>query len=42
MCNGEMSFTYESGKQRVYSVVFEGFVDLTTGELFTMGDPAAV
>lgn len=41
MCSGEMTFSYESGKQRVYSVVFEGFVDLTTGELFFMGDPAA-
>lgn len=42
MCAGAFTFSYESGKQRVYSVEFEGFVNLATGELFNMGDPAAV
>jgi hypothetical protein len=41
MCAGSLNFTYESGKQRVYAVEFEGFVDLTDGSLFNMGDPAA-
>lgn len=41
MCAGAFTFTYESGKQRVYAVEFDGFVDLSTGALFNMGDPAA-
>jgi hypothetical protein len=42
MAKGDIKFAYKSDDQRVYSVEFEGFVDLDTGELFNMGDPAAV
>jgi hypothetical protein len=41
MSKGDIKFAYKSDDQRVYSVEFEGYVDLTTGELFNMGDPAA-
>jgi hypothetical protein len=41
MAKGDMKFSYKSDDQRVYSVEFTGFVDLDTGELFNMGDPAA-
>jgi hypothetical protein len=38
---GDFSFAFKHDDQKVFAVEFEGFVDLTTGELFTMGDPAA-
>lgn len=41
MSKGDIKFAYSADNQRVYSVVFEGFVDLTSGELFIMGDPDA-
>lgn len=41
MSNGALKFAYQSDNQRVYEVTFDGFVDLSTGELFNMGDPAA-
>jgi hypothetical protein len=41
MAKGDIKFSYKSDDQRVYAVEFEGFVDLDTGELFNMGDPAA-
>lgn len=42
MSKGDISFAYKHDDQRVYTVEFEGYVNLETGELFTMGDPAAV
>lgn len=41
MAKGDMSFAYKHDDQRVYMVEFTGYVDLDTGELFFMGDPAA-
>lgn len=42
MCKGDFSYAYKHDEQRVFMLEFEGFVDLTTDELFTMGDPAIV
>jgi hypothetical protein len=42
MAKGDMQFAYKHDQQRVYTLEFEGYVDLTTDELFTMGDPALV
>jgi hypothetical protein len=42
MAKGDIQFSYKADDQRVYTVEFEGYVDLTTGELFNIGDPAAV
>lgn len=41
MAKGDMQFSFKSDDQRVYAVEFEGFVDLDTGVLFVLGDPAA-
>jgi hypothetical protein len=41
MSKGDFQFVYKSDDQRVYAVEFEGFVDLDTGVLFVLGDPAA-
>lgn len=41
MAKGDMSFAFKHDDQRVYMLEFKGYVDLETGELFTMGDPAA-
>lgn len=41
MAKGDMSFAFKHDDQRVYMLEFKGYVDLDTGELFTMGDPAA-
>lgn len=38
---GDFSFAFKHDDQKVFAVEFEGFVDLTSGELFEMGDPAA-
>lgn len=38
---GDFSFAFKHDDQKVFAVEFEGFVDLTTGDLFVMGDPAA-
>lgn len=40
MAKGDMSFAYKHDDQRVFMLEFEGYVDLTTDELFTLGDPA--
>lgn len=42
MCKGDFTFSYKHDDQRVYAVEFNGYVDLTTGVLFVMGDPAAI
>ena len=42
MSKGDMQFAFKHDDQRVYAVEFTGYVNLDTGELFTMGDPAAV
>lgn len=42
MAKGDMSFAFKHDDQRVYAVEFKGYVDLTTGELWNLGDPAAV
>lgn len=42
MAKGDFTFSFKHDEQRVYMVEFEGYVDLTTGDLFTMGDPAIV
>jgi hypothetical protein len=42
MCKGDFQFAYKHDDQRVYSVEFTGFADLSTDELFTLGDPAVV
>jgi len=41
MAKGDFSFAYRSGDQRVYNLEFSGYVNLDTGNLFEMGDPAA-
>jgi hypothetical protein len=41
MCKGDFQFAFKHDDQRVYAVEFNGYVNLDTGELFTMGDPAA-
>ncbi len=41
MAKGDFQFAYKHDDQRVYAVEFVGYVNLETGELFTMGDPAA-
>lgn len=41
MCKGDFSFSYKHDDQRVYAVEFVGYVDLTSDELFVLGDPAA-
>jgi hypothetical protein len=41
MAKGDMQFSFKADDQRVYAVEFEGFVDLDTGVLFVLGDPAA-
>lgn len=38
---GDFSFAFKHDDQKVFAVEFEGFVDLNTSELFTLGDPAA-
>jgi hypothetical protein len=38
---GDFTFAFKHDDQKVFSVEFTGFVDLDTGELFTMGDPDA-
>lgn len=42
MCAGDMTFSYKVDEQRVFSVEFNGFVDLSTGNLLIFGDPALV
>lgn len=42
MAKGDMSFAYKHDEQRVFMLEFNGYVDLTTDELFTMGDRAIV
>lgn len=42
MSKGDMSYAYKHDDQRVYMLEFEGFTDLTTGDLFVLGDPALV
>jgi hypothetical protein len=41
MAKGDLQFAYKTEDQRVFTLEFEGYVDLTTGVLFTLGDPAA-
>jgi len=41
MSKGDIQFSFKHDEQRVYSVEFSGYVDLATGQLFTLGDPAA-
>lgn len=41
MAKGDMQFSFKSDDQRVYAVEFEGYVDLNTGVLWVLGDPAA-
>lgn len=38
---GDFSFAFKHDEQKVFAVEFEGFVDLVSSELFTLGDPAA-
>lgn len=38
---GEFTFAYRLNEERIYSVVFTGYPDLTTGTLFVMGDSTA-
>lgn len=38
---GEFSFAYKLNEERIYSVQFTGYPNLTTGELFVMGDKSA-
>jgi hypothetical protein len=37
---GDIQFSYKVDDQRVYTVEFTGYVDLTTGTLAVFGDPA--
>ena len=39
---GEFTFAYKVNEERVYTVTFTGYPDLTTGDLFVMGDSTAV
>lgn len=41
MCKGDMKFAYKQDEQRVYMVEFVGYPDLTSGDLWFLGDPAA-
>lgn len=41
MAKGDMSFAFKHDEQRVFMLEFEGYADLDTDELFTLGDPAA-
>lgn len=38
---GDFSFSYKHDEERVYTVEFMGYPDLTTGLLFVIGDPSA-
>ena len=40
MAKGDMSFAFKHDDQRVFMLEFEGYVNLDTDELFTLGDPA--
>lgn len=40
MSKGDMSFAFKHDDQRVYMLEFEGYTDLTNGDLFVLGDPA--
>ena len=39
---GDLSYTYTSEDQRVYTAEFTGYVDLDTDEIVTFGDPSIV
>ena len=41
MAKGDMSFAFKHDEQRVFMLEFEGYADLETDELFTLGDPSA-
>lgn len=41
MAKGDMSFSFLSNEQRVYTLEFEGYADLDTDVLFVLGDPDA-
>ncbi len=41
MAKGDMSFAFKHDEQRVFMLEFEGYADLDTDELFTLGDPDA-
>ncbi len=41
MCKGDFQFAFKHDDQRIYAIEFNGYVNLDTGELFIMGDPAA-
>lgn len=38
---GDFSFAFKHDDQKVFAVEFEGFVNMDTSELFSLGDPAA-
>lgn len=40
MAKGDMSFAFKHDDQRVYMLEFTGYADLTTEELFVLGDPS--
>lgn len=42
MAKGDMSFAFKHDDQRIFMLEFEGYVNLDTDELFTLGDPAIV
>ena len=42
MSKGDMSFSFKHDDQRVYMLEFEGYANLTDGQLFTLGDPALI
>jgi len=41
MCQGAFTYVYKNDTQRVYAVEFTGYVDMTTQDMFSFGDPAA-
>lgn len=41
MAKGDMSFAFKHDEQRVYQVEFTGYVNIVSGQLWNMGDPAA-
>jgi hypothetical protein len=41
MSKGDIQFSFKHDDQRVYTVEFTGYVNLETGVLFVLGDPAA-
>jgi hypothetical protein len=38
---GDIAFSYKHNEERVYTVEFMGYPDLTTGLLYVIGDPSA-